>query len=99
MARLTSTSSNFLKCPISNSYNLDKIKQVKQYRRLGASELRPVVAIDTETYNGDIIVLADSDGNYLDYPHISMENVFSFLFRHIGKWIFCYNLGYDGDII
>ena len=97
--RSTTTSSNFLKCPISNAYNLDKIKQVKQYRRVGASELREIVAIDTETYNGNIIVLADSDGNYIDYPHITMENVISFLFKHVGKWIFCYNLGFDGDII
>jgi len=74
-------------------------KKVKQYRRAGASELREMVAIDTETYNGDIIVLADSDGNYLDYPNITLENVISFLFRHQYKWIFCWNLGFDGDII
>ena len=97
--RYATTSSNFLKCPISNAYNLDKIKQIKQYRRLGASELRDIVSIDTETYNGNIIVLADSEDNYIDYPHITMENVISFLFKHIGKWIFCYNLSFDGDII
>ncbi len=28
-----------------------------------------------------------------------MENVIPFLFRHQYKWIFCYNLSFDGDII
>lgn len=56
-------------------------------------------AIDTETHNGDIILLADSDGNYIGYPHITFVTVAEFLFNHEYKWIFCYNLSYDGDII
>ena len=91
--------SNFLSCPVSKAYNLDDLKYVKQYRRVGASEQRPCVAIDTETYNGNIIVLADSDGNFIEHPDITFENVAEFLFRHEYKWMFCWNLSYDGDII
>jgi hypothetical protein len=91
--------SNFLACPVSKAYDLDALQQVKQYRRVGASDLRPIVAIDTETDKGDIFLLADSDGNYLDNQDISLDNVISFLFRHQYKWIFCWNLSYDGDVI
>ena len=66
---------------------------------MGASERREVVAIDTETYNGDIILLADSDGNYLEHPNITLDNVIPFLFRHQYKWPFCWNISYDGDVI
>lgn len=91
--------SNFLSCPVSKAYDLDDLRYVRQYRRVGASELRPIVAIDTETYKGNIIVLADSAGNFIEYPNITFERVTHFLFRHEYKWIFCWNLSYDGDII
>lgn len=88
-----------MSCPTSKPYNLDDLRYVKQYRRVGASELRPCVAIDTEADDGDIIVLADSEGNFIEYPNISFASVADFLFAHEYKWVFCWNLSYDGDII
>jgi hypothetical protein len=88
-----------MSCPVSKAYNLDEIIQRRQNRNVGASERREVVAIDTETYNGDIILLADSDGNYLEHPDITLDNVIRFLYRHQYKWVFCWNLSYDGDVI
>jgi hypothetical protein len=49
--------SNFLPCPVSKINNLDDITQIKQNRNIAASKLRPIVAIDTETYKGNIIVI------------------------------------------
>lgn len=43
-------------------------------------------------------MLADSDGNYID-ADIGFERVARFLFRHEDKWLFCWNLGFDGDVI
>jgi hypothetical protein len=93
------STSDFLSCPVSKVYNLDDLRYVKQYRRVGASEQRLCVAIDTETFDGNIIVLADNDGNFIEYPNITFENVAHFLFQHEYKWIFCWNLSYDGDVI
>lgn len=95
----TSSSSDFLACPVSKAYNLDDLRCDEQYRRVGESDLKSIVAIDTETDDGDIFLLADSDGNYLEYPDVSFENIVRFLFRHQYKWIFCWNLGFDGDVI
>ena len=95
----SSPSSDFMSCPVSKAYNLDDLRYDKQYRCVGDSDRRPVVAIDTETDNGNIFLLADSDGNYIEYPDITFESVVRFLFRHEYKWIFCWNLGFDGDVI
>ena len=53
--------------PTSNSKTLDGIRMRKQNRNLNASKSpRYCVGVDTETHNGDIFLIADSDGNYLD---------------------------------
>lgn len=84
--------------PTSNCKTLDNIRVRKQNRDPNClDKKRPVVSMDTETDEGNIFLLAVSDGNYLD--DISFENVAKFLLRYEGYWIFFYNLGYDGDCI
>lgn len=86
--------------PTSNAKTLDGIRVRKQNRATNNLEKpRNIIAIDTETDNGDIFLIADSNGDYLDHPDITFENVAKFLLKHEGNWIFCYNLGYDAECI
>jgi len=85
--------------PTSNAKTLDGIRVRKQNRNLNASKIpRYFVGVDTETNNGDIFLIADSDGNYLD-GKITFEAIAEFLFEHEGEWIFFYNLSYDAECI
>ncbi|WP_246282001.1 DNA polymerase [Nitrosopumilus ureiphilus] len=85
--------------PTSNAKTLDGIRMRKQNRNLNSSkDPRYVVGIDTETENGDIFLIADSDGNYLD-GKITFDGIAEFLFRHEYEWIFFYNLSYDAECI
>ena len=85
--------------PTSNAKTLDGIRTRKQNRNLNATKIpRYFVGVDTETENGDIFLIADSDGNYLD-GIITFERVAEFLFQHEGEWIFFYNLSYDAECI
>lgn len=87
-----------MKIPTSNAKTLDGIRVRKQNRaKNNLEKQKEVVAVDTETENGDIFLIADSEGNFLD--DITFENIVKFLFRHEGKWIFFYNLGYDAECI
>lgn len=73
----------------------------KQHRRLADSPLRPVHAIDCETdSNGDLFLIADSQGHYLD-KNIDADSVIDFLFRreYEGSWNFAWNLSFDGSVI
>src|SRR2546425_6730615 len=84
--------------PTSNAKTLDGIRVRKQNRDPNClEEKRPVVAMDTETDEGDIFLLAVSDGNHTD--SISFEKIAKFLLRYEGYWIFFYNLGYDAGCI
>lgn len=84
--------------PISNAKILHNIRVRKQNRNLNTRKIpRKIIGMDTETENGDIFLVADSEGNYLD--RISFENITKFLFKHEGSWIFFYNLGYDAECI
>src|SRR3990172_4550494 len=71
-----------------------------QNRDPAQSKLRQIHALDTETYNGNIILIADSDGRILD-ANINAESVISFLFhkKYENSWNFFYNLGYDAEVI
>jgi hypothetical protein len=71
----------------------------RQFRDPARSDLRTIYALDTETYEGDIFLIADSDGQYLD--RITPEAVLKFLFhkRYQNSWNFFYNLGYDAEVI
>ena len=87
---------NFI--PTSNAKTLDNIRVRKQNRDPNClEEKRPVVAMDTETDEGNIFLLAVSDGNHTN--DISFEKIAKFLLRYEGYWIFFYNLGYDAECI
>jgi hypothetical protein len=85
--------------PKSNALDLSKIWVHKQNRNKNISRPQPIVAVDTETHNGNIFLIADSEGNFLDGFNITFEKVAEFLLKHEGKWIFFYNLGYDAESI
>ena len=89
---------------------ITKVRTLKRYntkaiqnRDKASCEKRPVNAIDTETWKGDIFLIADSDGDYLDTlkDEISIDSVIKFLTRpkFETSWNFCYNLSYDGSVI
>ena len=85
---------------ITNYKSLSNLWIRHQDRRLANSELRPVFAVDTETnQNGDIMIIADSQGNYLD--DITPDSCLKFLFskRYQGAWNFFYNLTFDAEVI
>ncbi len=85
--------------PKSKAKDLTFIKTRRQNRNENSSNRRKVVGVDTETANGDIFLLEDSDGKFIEYPNISFDSVAEFLFRHEGNWMFCYNLQYDAEVI
>jgi hypothetical protein len=72
----------------------------QQVQRRANSDLRPVYGLDTETYNGDIFLIADSDGRYLD-KEITADSILAFLFagQYQGAWNYFWNLGYDAAVI
>jgi len=87
--------------PITDYKRLNGLRtKVHQDRRLAKSNLRPIYGLDCETYQGNIILIADSGGRYLD-TDVSAESVISFLFqsRYKTSWNFFYNLGYDAEVI
>lgn len=71
----------------------------KQNRSPARSGLREINALDTETRDGNIFLIADSDGEFED--KITPESVISFLFRrkYENAWNFFYNLTYDAEVI
>src|SRR6185312_8962693 len=73
--------------------------KIHQDRRLAVSELRTIYALDTETYKGNVFLIADSDGRYLD--DITPESVIQFLFhkKYQNSWNFFYNITYDAEVI
>lgn len=70
-----------------------------QNRDPARSKLRPIHALDTETYQGNVFLIADSDGRFLD--EITPDNTIKFLFhkKYQNSWNFFYNLGYDAEVI
>jgi hypothetical protein len=85
--------------PVSNARDLGIIQTRVQNRNVNSVPLCETVGIDTETDDGRIILLADSEGSVLEHPHISFDAVARFLLRHEGKWLFFHNLSYDSDCI
>ena len=71
----------------------------KQNRDKAKSDLRLIHALDTETRDGDIFLIADSDGKFLD--DITPISVIKFLFsrKYQNTWNFFYNLNYDAEVI
>lgn len=85
--------------PRSNAKILDNIRPRKQNRNPNVAKRRIVIGIDTETEDGDIFLIADSNGKILDHPDIIFDNVAKFLMKYEGKWVFFYNLGYDATCV
>ncbi|GKS67407.1 hypothetical protein YTPLAS73_09540 [Nitrosarchaeum sp.] len=86
--------------PVTNYNTLSKLyTKKKQNRDPAQSELREIHALDTETWKGDIFLIADSSGRYID--KITPENVMEWLFfkKYEGSWCFFYNLSYDAEVI
>src|SRR5437867_9809236 len=85
--------------PRSNAKTLDNIRPRKQNRNPNVAKRRTVIGIDTETEDGDIFLIAGSNGKFLDHPNITFDNVAKFFMKYEGKWVFFYNLGYDATCI
>lgn len=86
--------------PITDYKDLKKIyTKIKQNRDPAQSRKKPIFAFDTETHDGNIFLLADSEGRFLD--KITPESVIKFLFhkKYQNSWNFFYNLGYDAEVI
>lgn len=86
--------------PITDYKDLSKLHiRKRQNRDPAQSDLRQVYALDTETYQGNVFLIADSDGRYLD--RISADTVLDFLFckKYECAWNFFFNLGYDAEVI
>jgi hypothetical protein len=96
---MTTTSPHFI--PVSKVRELSDIILRRQNRNLNSTGRLPVVAVDTETdvSTGNIFLIADSEGSYLDYLNINFISIAKFLLRHEGKWVFFYNLGFDAECI
>jgi hypothetical protein len=86
--------------PVTDFKDLRRIyAKNRQNRDPARSDLRPIYALDTETYEGNVFLTADSDGRYLD--DITPESILQFLFhkKYHHSWNFLYNLGYDAEVI
>lgn len=85
--------------PRCNGKDLNKIRVKKQNRDANAVDSVRVLGADTETDNGDIFLIALSNGAKIEYPDISFESVANFLLRYEGHLIFFHNLQYDAECI
>ena len=87
---------------ITDCNDLSKILVKHQDRNEAKSDLRTVYALDTETdENGNVTILADSEGNYIELDQVTPENLIKFLFskRYQGSWNFFYNVTFDAEVI
>lgn len=85
--------------PVSKAKDLTFLKVKWQNRDCKPYQKRPILGMDTETEQGNIFLLADSDGFRLEYPNIAFENIAEFLLKREKYWIFFYNLSYDAECI
>lgn len=86
--------------PITEYRDLRKLRTKRpQNRDPARSKPRQIHALDTETYQGNVFLIADSDGRFLD--RISAESVIQFLFhkKYQNTWNFFYNIDYDIGVI
>jgi len=82
--------------------SLKNLRKKAQFRRKAVSDRRKIYALDTETTSkGELLVLADNEGNYIDVKNVKIDQVLKFLFskRYEGSWCFFYNLHFDARII
>jgi hypothetical protein len=86
--------------PVTDFKDLTKLYTEKHQNRDPArSDLRPIHALDTETYLGNVFLIADSDGRFLD--KITADSLLDFLFsrKYEGTWNFFWNITYDAEVI
>ena len=86
--------------PLTDYKDLGRLyTKIKQNRRPARSNLRRINALDTETYKGNVFLIADSAGRFLD--DIDITRVLEFLFhkKYQGAWNFFYNIEYDAGSI
>jgi len=88
--------------------SLPKIPRLKhlrkrwQFRRKAVSDRRKINSFDAETtQNGELLVLADNEGHFIDLKNTKIKKVLEFLFskRYEGSWNFFWNLHFDARII
>lgn len=87
--------------PETDYKDLSKINtNIPQRRNPAVAGLRPVYGLDTETYRGNIFLLADSDGNYID-KEITIDAVIDFLFqkKYQNAVNIFYNIKFDAAVI
>jgi len=81
---------------------LKHLRKRVQFRRKAVSDRRKIYALDTETTpKGDLLILADNEGNYIDLEDTKILQVLKFLFskRYETSWCFFWNLHFDARII
>lgn len=86
--------------PITDFRDIRRLRTKRpQNRDPSRSKLRTIYGFDTETSQGNIFLIANSEGNFLD--DITPESVLEFLFSktYQKSWNFVYNLGYDAEVI
>lgn len=86
--------------PITDFKDIRKLRTKRpQNRDPARSNPRSIHALDTETYQGNVFLIADSDDRFLD--EITPESILKFLFhkKYQNAWNFFYNLGYDAEVI
>ncbi|MGY5148421.1 MAG: hypothetical protein ACW9W4_10525 [Candidatus Nitrosopumilus sp. bin_7KS] len=86
--------------PVTDYKDLSKLYwKAIQDRDKGATNLHPINALDTETRDGNMFLIADSDGRFED--KITLDSVLKFLFskKFENAWNFFYNIGYDAGVI
>lgn len=85
--------------PKSNAKDLTFIQTRRQNRNPNVSQRRKTLGGDTETDNGNIFLFMLSNGDKLEYPNITFDNIAKFLLKYEGYWIFFYNLQFDAECI
>lgn len=81
---------------------LKHLQKRVQFRRKAVSDRRKIYALDTETtQKGELLILADNEGNYIGLGKSKINQVLKFLFskRYEGSWCFFWNLHFDARII
>src|SRR2546428_11369774 len=86
--------------PLTDFKDLRKLYTKRpQNRDPARSNLRTIYCLDTETYEGNLFLIADSERRSLD--KITSRSVIKFLFhkKYQNSWNFFYNLNYDAGVI
>lgn len=91
-----------LDIPTSKCRTLKHLRKKWQFRRKATSKRRKINALDIEaTSQGTMLMLADSEGHYIDLNNTTLQKVLKFLFhkRYQNTWNFFWNIHYDARII